>query len=89
MSSGSFEGAASDYTHRDDLVRLLRFESSASEPGKLISLADYTSRMKDGQKDIYFITGLPGAHRSRPYLEAFKARGLEVIYTYEPVDDFV
>ena len=56
------EGAASDYTHRDDLVRLLRFESSASEPGKLISLADYTSRMKDGQKDIYFINGLTREH---------------------------
>jgi TNF receptor-associated protein 1 len=84
------EGAASDYTHRDDLVRLLRFESSASEPGKLISLADYTSRMKDGQKDIYFINGLTREHiEAGPYLEAFKARGLEVIYTYEPVDDFV
>ena len=58
--------------------------------GKLISLADYTSRMKDGQKDIYFINGLTREHiEAGPYLEAFKARGLEVIYTYEPVDDFV
>jgi len=84
------EGIASDYTHRDELVKLLRFESSASEPGKLVSLADYTARMKEGQKDIYFINGLSREHiEGGPYIEAFKARGWEVIYTYEPVDDFV
>ncbi len=84
------EGAASDYTHRDELVKLLRFESSAAEPGKLISLADYTARMKEGQKDIYFINGLSREHiEGGPYLEVFKDRGWEVIYTYEPVDDFV
>ena len=52
------EGIASDSHPRDELVKLLRFESSASEPGKLVSLADYTARMKEGQKDIYFINGL-------------------------------
>lgn len=84
------EGAASDFTHRDELAGLLRFESSGSEPGRLISLADYTGRMKEGQKDIYFINGLTREHiEAGPYLEAFKARELEVIYTYEPIDDFV
>lgn len=84
------EGAASDYTYRNDLAKLLRFESSKSEPGKLISLAEYAGRMKDGQKDIYFING-PTREivESGPYLEAFKVCDYEVIYTCEPIDDFV
>ena len=84
------EGATSDFTYRNDLAKLLRFESSKSEPGKLISLADYAGRMKDGQKDIYFING-PSREviESGPYLDAFRACDFEIIYTYEPVDDFV
>jgi len=84
------EGVTSDFTHRDELAKLLRFESSKSEPGKLISLTDYTQRMKEGQKDIYYING-PTREiiEAGPYLEAFRARDLEVIYTHEPVDDFV
>jgi len=84
------EGVTTDYTYRNDLAKLLRFESSKSEPGKLISLADYAGRMKDGQKDIYFINGpTREAVESGPYLEAFRACDYEVIYTYEPIDDFV
>ncbi len=84
------EGATTDFTYQKDLTKLLRFESSAAEPGKLISLADYADRMKEGQKDIYFING-PGreAIDSGPYMEAFRAAGYEVIYNYEPIDDFV
>lgn len=84
------EGAASDLIHRQELAKLLRFESSKSEPGKLVSLKEYTGRMQEGQKDIYFING-PSREmlEAGPYLEAFRARDLEVIYTYEPVDDFV
>jgi len=84
------EGVASDVTYRDELAKLLRFESSKTEPGKLISLSDYIERMKDGQKDIYYING-PTREiiEAGPYLEAFRARDLEVIYTHEPVDDFV
>lgn len=84
------EGATADFAYRKELSKLLRFESSASEPGRLVSLADYVERMKDGQKDIYFING-PGreAIESGPYIEAFRACGYEVIYTFEPIDDFV
>ncbi|OPY57931.1 MAG: Chaperone protein HtpG [Pelotomaculum sp. PtaU1.Bin035] len=84
------EGITSDFTHRDELAKLLRFESSKTEPGKLISLADYTSRMQEGQKEIYYING-PTREiiEAGPYLEAFRARDLEVIYTHEAVDDFV
>ncbi len=84
------EGATSDFTHRDELSKLLRFESSASEPGQLISLADYIERMKEGQDEIYYINGPSReAIATGPYIETFKRRNLEVFYTMEPIDDFV
>jgi TNF receptor-associated protein 1 len=84
------EGATSDFIHRDELSKLLRFESSASEPGKLIALAEYIERMKEGQDEIYYING-PSREsiETGPYMETFKRRELEVIYTMEPIDDFV
>jgi len=84
------EGATTDFTHRESLAKLLRFESSASEAGKLISLTDYVGRMKEGQEEIYYINGPSrAAIESGPYLEAFKKREIEVLYTTEPIDDFV
>ncbi|QYY37164.1 molecular chaperone HtpG [Ruficoccus sp. ZRK36] len=84
------EGVATDMTHRDKLSELLRFESSETEPGKLTSLQAYVDRMKEDQKAIYFLAGPSRkAIESGPYLEAFKARSLEVIYCLEPIDDFV
>ncbi len=84
------EGAALDYTHKDTLLKLLRFESSLTEKGKTTSLTDYVSRQKDGQKEIYFLVA-PNreAIESGPYLEGFKARNLEVLFCYEPVDEYV
>ncbi|HXB01482.1 MAG TPA: molecular chaperone HtpG [Opitutaceae bacterium] len=84
------EGCALDFTHKDALVKLLRFESTLTEKGKPTSLADYVSRMKDGQKEIYFLTG-PNreALEAGPYLEGFRARNLEVLLCTEPVDDYV
>ncbi|MBM7854566.1 molecular chaperone HtpG [Desulfohalotomaculum tongense] len=84
------EGAASDFTHRDELVKLLRFESSKSEPGKLISLKEYVGRMKEGQQAIYYINGPSReAIEAGPYLEVFRSRDIEVIYTREAVDDYI
>ncbi len=84
------EGATSDFSHREELARLLRFESSAAEPGKMIGLAEYLERMPESQKEIYFING-PNreAIEAGPYVEAFRKRQLEIIYTLEPIDDFV
>lgn len=84
------EGVTSDFEHRGDLGRLLRFESSASEPGKMISLDEYVGRMKEGQDKIYYINGPSrGAVEYGPYVEMFKKRGVEIFYTLEPIDDFV
>ncbi|MEW5800910.1 MAG: molecular chaperone HtpG [bacterium] len=84
------EGIVNDFTHQKDIARLLRFESSKTEKGQLTSLADYVRRMKEGQKVIYYLNG-PSREiiEAGPYLEAFRSRGLEVIYTHDPIDDFV
>lgn len=84
------EGAAMDYTHKDALTKLLRFESSLTEKGKTTSLADYVSRMGAEQKEIYYLIGASrAAIESGPYLEGFKARNLEVLFCYEAVDEYV
>lgn len=84
------EGAATDFTHQDGLVKLLRFESNLQEPGELISLADYVGKMKDDQKGIYYVSG-PNRQtvEGSPYLEAFKGKEIEVLYCYEPIDDYI
>ncbi|RYD66701.1 MAG: molecular chaperone HtpG [Verrucomicrobiaceae bacterium] len=84
------EGVATDYANKDGLAKLLRFESSMTEDGKLSSFADYVARAKDGQDKIYFIVGASRAQlETSPYIEAFKARGLEVVYFTDPVDEYV
>jgi molecular chaperone HtpG len=84
------EGIATDHTHRETLAKLLRFESSMSEAGKLTSFQEYLTRAKDGQKEIYYLVGSSRDQiESSPTLEAFKARGLEVIYFTDPVDNYV
>ena len=84
------EGATSDFTYQDQIAKLLRFESSKSEPGQMISLAEYVERMAEGQNEIYYINGASRtAAESGPYAEAFKKRDIEIIYTLEPIDDFV
>ena len=84
------EGVAIDFNYKDELSKLLYFESSTLEKGKRTSLADYVSRMKEDQKEIYYILGQNReAIESGPYLEGFKARGVEVLFLYEAVDEYV
>ncbi|BDQ03546.1 molecular chaperone HtpG [Ignavibacterium sp.] len=80
-----------DFTNADKYQQLLRFNSSASTDEKeLISLDDYVSRMKKDQKEIYFALGSSReAIDLNPHLEIFKSKGLEVLYLYDPVDEFV
>jgi TNF receptor-associated protein 1 len=84
------EGVATDFTHREALGRLLRFESSATEKGKTTSLADYVKRMPADQKDIYYLfaPNREGAESS-PYFEVFQARKFEVLFLQDPWDEFV
>jgi len=71
-------------------VKLLRFESSLTDKTKHTSLADYVTRMGADQKEIYYLVGPNrAALESGPYLEGFKARNLEVVFCYEPVDEYV
>ena len=84
------EGAAMDFMHKDQLVKLLRFESSLTDKTKHTSLADYVTRLGPDQKEIYYLVGKDRtAIESGPYLEGFKARNLEVLFCYEPVDEYV
>jgi molecular chaperone HtpG len=80
-----------DFTNHDKYVELLRFNSSASkDKDELISFSDYASRMKEGQKEIYYITGVNrDAIILDPHFEIFKSKGLEVFFLTDPVDEFV
>ncbi|MDD2764346.1 MAG: molecular chaperone HtpG [Opitutaceae bacterium] len=83
------EGAALDHTYKDELMKLLRYESSLTKPGELTGFADYVSRMPDGQKEIYYLVGPSReAIEAGPYLEGFRARNLEVLFCHENVDEY-
>ncbi len=84
------EGVASDPDHQEALADLLRFQSSFTEAGELTSFEQYLDRAKEDQKQIYYlIADERKAIEAGPYLEAFKSRGIEVIYFLEPIDDYV
>lgn len=84
------EGATSDYEFQKELGKLLRFESSKSEAGKPVGLADYVLRMSPAQTEIYYINGPSrAAVEAGPYVEMFRKKDIEIIYTMEPIDDFV
>ena len=79
-----------DFTHRDQLLKLLRFESSYTKEKENTNLADYLSRAPEGQKEIYYLSGASRkAIETGPYYEAFKARNIEVLFLLEPIDEFV
>lgn len=82
-------GILEDATNRARIARLLRYRSSASE-GALISLETYISRMKANQTGIYYISAesVERAERS-PIVQDAVARGLEVLYFVDPIDDFI
>jgi molecular chaperone HtpG len=82
------EGLYSDYANRETLLDLVRFKSTKVEG--LTSLADVKSRMKEGQKSIYYITG--GAEsllRTSPLLEIYKKKDIEVLILDDDFDEIV
>ena len=82
------EGVLQDFEHRDQLLELLRCKSTAVEGWT--SLSEYRDRMQKDQKAIYYITGGREASlRSSPLLEAYKAKGIEVLIMADEVDEIV
>ena len=82
-------GVIEDSANRNKLARLLRYKSSTSE-GKWTSLENYVKRMKDWQKQIYFVSGDSEEKLSESmFLEAFKRRGVEVLFFTEAIDEYV
>lgn len=84
------EGIVTDGTHRDALGKLLRYESSALPAGEKTSLSDYVKRMGSEQKEIYYLLA-PNreAAETSPYYEVFASRKLEVLFFFDPWDEFV
>lgn len=81
------EGVASDYDAREKLAPLLLFESSHDEE-KPTTLAEYVERMGEDQEAIYWIAAESRERaESSPHLEAFRAKGIEVLYFLDPVDE--
>ncbi|XP_068646835.1 endoplasmin homolog [Aristolochia californica] len=82
-------GIIEDATNRNRLAKLLRFESTKSK-GKLASLDQYISRMKPGQKDIFYITGTSKEQLEKsPFLERLTKKDYEVIFFTDPVDEYL
>ena len=83
------EGVTRDWANRKRLADLLLFESLKTEKGKFLTLADYVKAMPEGQKAIYYLTGdSRELLEQSPYLEAFRARGWDVLLLTEPIDEF-
>jgi molecular chaperone HtpG len=81
------EGLLSDTDNRDTLLEISSFPSTA-DPEKQTTLAAYRERMKDGQKHVYYLTGESRAViENSPHLEAFLAKGYEVLLLTDPVDE--
>ncbi|BFZ24301.1 hypothetical protein BsWGS_27340 [Bradybaena similaris] len=75
---------------RENIAKLLQFESSKLNPGKLTSLEEYTQRMKPGERNIYFLSALSRQlAETSPYFEALKEKDIEVLFLYDPYDEVV
>jgi molecular chaperone HtpG len=85
------EGVGEDHANKERIAKLLRFASTqADTEEETVSLADYVSRMKEGQEKIYFITAETfNAARSSPHLEVFRKKGIEVLLLSDRVDEWV
>ena len=88
------EGLHQDFANRDKILDLLMFESTKTKSGELTSLAQYLERMplsqnENAKKEIYYITGESRKDlENSPYLEAFKARDIEVLFLVDPIDEW-
>lgn len=83
------EGLYDAEDHREALFKICRFYSTHDNGEKFVSLDEYIERMKDDQKEIYYISGENlDALKNSPQIEGFKARGYEVLFFTDTIDDF-
>ncbi|MFH0754932.1 MAG: molecular chaperone HtpG [Candidatus Omnitrophota bacterium] len=83
-------GINSDFANREKLIDLLRFENSLQDAGEMTSLKDYVARMREGQKEIYYLAGESRQQaEGNPNLEYFKKHSIEVLFLVEPVDIYM
>ncbi|WP_320171964.1 molecular chaperone HtpG [Maridesulfovibrio sp.] len=85
-----FKAGHMDFINREKYSKLLRFDSSNADGETLVSFDDYIERAKEEQKEIYyaFVASREAANLN-PHLEIFRRKNLEVLYLYEPIDEFV
>lgn len=75
---------------KEEIAKLLRYESSNMPPGERVSLPEYCGRMREGQKDVFYLAA-PSRHlaETSPYFEALKQKEVEVLFCYEQYDELV
>lgn len=85
------EGPAEDFSNRDKIAKLLRFATTHDNKSEQThALEDYVARMKESQKDIYYVVGESHAMASNsPHLEVFRKKGIEVLLLSDRVDDWL
>ena len=85
------EGLGEDHANRERIAKLSRFASTHKDSDEQdVSLADYVSRMKEGQEKIYYVTAETfAAARNSPHLEIFRKLGVEVLLMYDRIDEWV
>ena len=85
------EGLAEDFAHKEKVAGLLRFSSTHTDkPAQEHSLADYISRMREGQKAIYYVVADNFlTARNSPYLEVLRQKGIEALLLHERIDEWM
>ena len=85
------EGPAEDFANKETIAKLLRFASTHNDSSEqAVSLEDYISRMKEGQKAIYYITADSYvAAKNSPHLELFNKKGIEVLLLSDRIDEWM
>lgn len=84
------EGIHFDFSKKEEIADLLLVQSTETENGKYTTLADYVSRMKTEQNEIFYITGKNRKElENSPYLEALKEKNYEVLFMTDEIDDII
>ena len=85
------EGVGEDQPNQERILKLLRFASTHTDSAdQTVSLAEYVSRMKEGQDKVYYVTGDTfNAAKNSPHLEIFRKKGVEVLLLSDRVDEWM